>query len=92
MTRSATPGLHRFVWPLRYAAAPGLGHGAFDDGVWAPPGRYTVRLLVPRLAKGLAPVSPAELAVELTADRPLTGVDFTVEKRDMPIIMKEIPR
>ena len=45
-----------------------------------PPGRYTIRLDVKRLAKGLAPASPAELAVELTADRPLAGVDFTVEK------------
>lgn len=57
-----------------------------------PPGRYKVRLDVPRLAKGLAPASPAELDVELTGDRPLLGVDFTVEKKDMPIIMREIPR
>ncbi len=37
---STAPGHHRFVWPLRYAklASPG------DDGVWAPPGRYTVVL------------------------------------------------
>jgi photosystem II stability/assembly factor-like uncharacterized protein len=39
---STAPGHHRFVWPLRYGkpASPG------DDGVWAPPGRYTVVLEV----------------------------------------------
>lgn len=42
---SAQPGMHRFVWPLRYAAAPAAGkHDAFADGVWAPPGKYTVVL------------------------------------------------
>jgi photosystem II stability/assembly factor-like uncharacterized protein len=41
-TLSTAPGHHRFVWPLHYSklAAPG------DDGVWAPPGRYTVVLEV----------------------------------------------
>jgi photosystem II stability/assembly factor-like uncharacterized protein len=43
----ATPGMHRVVWPLRYAAPPTLGKGnTFADGVWAPPGRYTVELSV----------------------------------------------
>jgi hypothetical protein len=42
---SAAPGMHRFVWSLRYpsltpAAEPGLP----KDGVWAPPGRYSVEL------------------------------------------------
>ena len=41
----ATPGMHRFVWPLRYPAPPTLAKGnTFADGVWAPPGRYTVEL------------------------------------------------
>jgi hypothetical protein len=57
-----------------------------------PPGRYKIRLDVPRLPKGLAPLTPAEMDVELTGDRPLLGVDFGLEKRDMPIIMREIPR
>ena len=44
---SAAPGMHRFVWSLRYpnltpASEPGLP----KDGVWAPPGRYTVELNV----------------------------------------------
>jgi photosystem II stability/assembly factor-like uncharacterized protein len=44
-TLSAAAGMHRFVWPLRYAApsVPGK-HDAFADGVWAPPGKYTVVL------------------------------------------------
>ena len=39
---AATAGTHRFVWPLRYARAgqPGV------DGAWAPPGMYTVELVV----------------------------------------------
>jgi len=47
VTLSAAPGGHRFVWPLRFPAPPALGHGdPFADGVWAPPGRYTVELEV----------------------------------------------
>lgn len=57
-----------------------------------PPGRHTIRLDVPRLAKGLAPASPAVLAVELTGDRPLVGADFKIQKKDMPIIMRELSR
>jgi hypothetical protein len=57
-----------------------------------PPGRYTIRLDAQRLPKGLAPASPTELSVELTPELPLIGLDFTVEKKDMPIIMRPIPR
>jgi hypothetical protein len=39
-----TPGMHRFVWPLRYApSGDTLRRG---DGVWAPPGEYRVTLAV----------------------------------------------
>jgi len=41
---SATPGQHRFVWDLHYAKPDGLSEDA--EGVWAPPGRYTVELTV----------------------------------------------
>ncbi len=43
-----TPGMHRFVWPLRYPAAGPLadGRGPWADGIWAPPGKYTVALTV----------------------------------------------
>jgi photosystem II stability/assembly factor-like uncharacterized protein len=44
---AVTPGLHRFIWPLRYQAAASLAEGnAFADGAWAPPGGYTVALTV----------------------------------------------
>lgn len=44
---AAAPGMQRFVWNLRYAklAAPGA-KGPSKDGVWAPPGQYTVELTV----------------------------------------------
>jgi len=42
---AATPGFHRYRWSLRYLPPPPLAKGnAFADGVWAPPGRYTVEL------------------------------------------------
>jgi hypothetical protein len=37
---AAAAGMQRFVWDLRYATP------ARDDGVWAPPGQYTVQLTV----------------------------------------------
>jgi hypothetical protein len=47
---STTPGMHRFVWPLRYPAPPALAErgaeGSVTEGVWAPPGIYTVELSV----------------------------------------------
>jgi hypothetical protein len=44
---ATTRGLHRFIWPLRYAALPAIAGGnAYADGAWAPPGRYTVALKV----------------------------------------------
>jgi photosystem II stability/assembly factor-like uncharacterized protein len=42
-----SPGMHRFVWPLRYAAPAGLSAGRrAGDGVWAPPGKYSVALTI----------------------------------------------
>jgi hypothetical protein len=39
--------MHRFIWPVRYPAPPTLGEGnVYADGVWAPPGRYTIELSV----------------------------------------------
>ncbi len=43
-TLSAAAGMHRFVWPLRYPAAD--SSTPWSDGVWAPPGNYTVALTV----------------------------------------------
>ena len=46
-TLSATPGMHRFVWSLRYPSrTPASTPGLPNEGVWAPPGRYTVVLEV----------------------------------------------
>ena len=44
---STGAGMHRFIWPVRHPAPPALAEGnAYADGVWAPPGRYTVELSV----------------------------------------------
>ena len=46
-TPSAAPGMQRFVWDLRYAKLTQADtEGSPKDGVWAPPGRYTVELTV----------------------------------------------
>jgi photosystem II stability/assembly factor-like uncharacterized protein len=42
---STTPGMHRFIWSLRYPGLP-TRRGTPGDGVWAPPGRYKVALTV----------------------------------------------
>ncbi len=42
-----SPGMHRFVWPLRYAAPTGVtSRRGGGEGVWAPPGNYKVVLTV----------------------------------------------
>jgi photosystem II stability/assembly factor-like uncharacterized protein len=44
---ATTPGMHRFVWPLRYAKPDALANSDADsEGVWALPGRYTLELSV----------------------------------------------
>ncbi|MCU1244724.1 MAG: hypothetical protein JWN02_634, partial [Acidobacteria bacterium] len=45
---ATTPGMHRFVWPLRYPAAgvSARRSGRSPDGIWAPPGSYKVVLTV----------------------------------------------
>jgi hypothetical protein len=45
-TLQTTPGMHRFVWSLRYPAPAGVGtRRGGGDGVWAPPGTYKVVLV-----------------------------------------------
>ncbi len=42
---AATPGMHRFVWDLHYSAPSALRADTHAfDGVWAPPGNYTIEL------------------------------------------------
>ncbi len=46
-TPEASAGMHRFVWDLRYPAAEEIPKSRWTlgpTGLWAPPGRYTVRL------------------------------------------------
>ncbi|MGI9169588.1 MAG: WD40/YVTN/BNR-like repeat-containing protein, partial [Caulobacteraceae bacterium] len=43
---AADPGAHRFVWNLRCPTPPALAGDPREDGVWVPPGRYTVTLTV----------------------------------------------
>jgi photosystem II stability/assembly factor-like uncharacterized protein len=82
---SAAPGMHRFVWPLRYAAAG--AENAYQDGVWAPPGRYTVVLEADgtRLTQPLtvAPdprlsLPPAAYAAELALARRIEAANARV--------------
>jgi photosystem II stability/assembly factor-like uncharacterized protein len=43
---STAAGMHRFVWPFRYASTGGGGRRGGGEGVWAPPGNYMVTLTV----------------------------------------------
>jgi len=43
-TLSGAPGMHRFVWPIRYPQRN--AKDAYSNGVWAPPGHYKVVLTV----------------------------------------------
>ena len=48
---AATPGMHRFVWDLRYPRGPGPRNPFFEafgfgGGPWVLPGEYTVKLTV----------------------------------------------
>jgi hypothetical protein len=46
-TLSTAAGMHRFVWPLRYAPPKELANGdPYADGLWAPPGGYSAILRI----------------------------------------------
>lgn len=50
-TLESSAGMHRFVWPLRYplplSLVGALSAGIeYSDGIWAPPGNYSVVLTV----------------------------------------------
>jgi photosystem II stability/assembly factor-like uncharacterized protein len=64
LSLSAQPGMHRFVWDLRYPGVPGgnpqsrrFGGGA---GPWAPPGQYQVKLT----ANGQSHTQPLTLRMD----------------------------
>lgn len=71
---SAEPGMHRFVWDVRYAGAPGgnpliaifLGGG----GPWALPGQYTVKLTV----GGQSYTQPLTVKMDLRVKTPLADL------------------
>ncbi len=70
-TLATTPGMHRFIWPLRYAALPALAgsHGTWADGVWAPPGDYKVILR----ANGQERMQPLRVVPDPRLPFPLTA-------------------
>jgi hypothetical protein len=73
-TVSAAPGMHRFIWPLRYAPPAALaggraGTGPFANGVWAPPGEYKVALTV----NGKRMVQPLTVAPDPRVELPASA-------------------
>ena len=73
-TLATSPGLHRFVWPIRYPAAN--AKDAYSSGVWAPPQTYKIALTVDgkRLAETLTVVpdpriAPYDYAAQFTLAR-----------------------
>ena len=52
----STPGGHRFMWNIHYEKPAGIDGDRYD-GIWAPPGRYTVTLTV----DGQAYTQPLEI-------------------------------
>src|SRR5262249_18969712 len=90
----ATPGMHRYVWPIRGAAPPTLGKGStFADGVWAPPGRYTVELVVDgtRLARPLViePDPRVRLAPEAYARQHELAARIEAARESVAVATKE---
>ena len=66
---SAAPGMHRFVWPLRYPGPAVLGeNGAIPEGVWAPPGQYRVELTAGSERRSQPLVVTPDPRVTATAD------------------------
>ena len=75
---STEPGMHRFVWDLRYPGVPGgnprfrmFGMGA---GPWAPPGKYTVKLIV----TGDSYCQPLTVNIDPRVKTRLPGLDETI--------------
>ncbi len=80
---ASAPGMHRWVWDLRYPAPAGMPSSQYDTPrPWALPGRYSVRLTVngksmtePLVVK-MDPrvnVSGEDLARQFEADQSLAG-------------------
>ena len=87
---STEPGMHRFVWDLRYETPPFAAQdypiaAVYRDtpreprGLWALPGRYTVRLT----ANGVSYTQPLVIRMDPRVKAPLTALvsQFTVARR-----------
>ncbi|HEY7980896.1 MAG TPA: hypothetical protein VID19_05380 [Candidatus Eremiobacteraceae bacterium] len=87
----ATPGMHRYLWDFAYAAPAILGDPPFgpggDDGVLAPPGRYTVQLMAAGrtysqplnvIADPRVKVSGADLALQFRLAREIESLRVLV--------------
>ncbi|HZP66540.1 MAG TPA: hypothetical protein VFB32_09525 [Rudaea sp.] len=88
-TLAASPGMHRFVWPLHYAAPAALADGnPFADGVWAPPGDYTIALLVDgqRLTQKLRVEADPRVHVAESAYAQEFAVARAIEQAREPIV------
>ncbi|HEV7509630.1 MAG TPA: hypothetical protein VGS07_32450 [Thermoanaerobaculia bacterium] len=72
---STAPGHHRFVWPLHYSKLAAAG----SDGIWAPPGHYTVALEV----DGARLTQPLTMAPDPRASLPAAGyaAQFAMARR-----------
>jgi photosystem II stability/assembly factor-like uncharacterized protein len=70
VTLTTAAGMHRFVWPLRWAAPRETSHGdSWADGLWAAPGRYRLVLTVDgrRLEQSLDVLPDPRLALPASA-------------------------
>jgi len=73
---SAEPGMHRFVWDLRYPAAPGGNPLAAifrgGGGPWALPSEYTVKLT----ANGRGYTQPLTVKMDPRVTTPLSDLEL----------------
>jgi len=76
---SAEPGMHRFVWDVRYQRAPGGNLLAANfrggGGPWALPGQYTVRLTV----QGQSYTQPLIVKMDPRVTTPLADLELQLK-------------
>ncbi len=94
VTLKATPGLHRFIWPLRYAPLPAIANGdPWANGVWAPPGRYTVKLVIDGAAYDapltIAPDPRVHLAADAYAEQFTLARSIEADQARLAVAMRD---
>ena len=100
---AASPGMHRFVWDLHYALPVALKgpHEFGDDGLWAAPGRYSVKLTVDgrtysqplQVAKDprvTASVHDLEVQFALAQEIETTHLQVAAVKQSIGALMKQL--